>query len=101
MEYLNIPVSTFEPYFKMTLPQYKVLSRTEQGVITTLVVQYPDRFRSKAMVNFVRKQSGIVVPKKKKPKKAKPKKKKKQKDEKDMGDNTRVINTNDFIILDE
>jgi hypothetical protein len=50
---LNLPLSAFQKYFNMTLPQYKVLSPTEQGVILSLVEHYPAKFRSQSVVKYV------------------------------------------------
>jgi hypothetical protein len=51
----NIPLDVFKPYFKLTMAKYKDLESTERGIVLSLAKYHPDKFKSKALINYITK----------------------------------------------
>lgn len=50
---LELPLDPFKKYFSLSCSKYDDLSETEKGIVLSLVKNYPDKFKSKSLVEKV------------------------------------------------
>lgn len=55
----QLPVEVFDAYFNLTLPKYNELSPTEIGIVHSLALYYPGKFKYKTVLEAAKKTPNL------------------------------------------